>query len=239
MTKFTNQSLNQSLNREEITMSNQATPATSNDTARWMSYSLAAAAGLGATTLDADAEIIYSGVQDISIDQFSSINLNLDGDGYNDVLLKNYVFGGGNYQGLSVNYAPGKLVGFNNGLNYASALAAGDMIDSAATSAGLFFGSMAYGTSNPSAQFNDVENAFLGLEFVVSTPSRGEAPTTSFAWIRVSIDNDAGTFIVHDWAYNSILGEGIQAGQVPAPSTLAFLAVGAAGVQNLRRRRNG
>ena len=206
---------------------------------RWVSYSLAAAAGLGAVAADADAEIVYSGIQDISIDQFSSLNLNLDGDAYADILLKNYVFGGGNYQGLYVNYFPGKVVGFNAGLSYASALQAGDMIDSAATANGVFIASMAYGSNNPNAEFNSVTNAYIGLEFAgIGVGSVPEGAQTLFGWIRVSIDNDAGTFIVHDWAYNNVNGEGIQAGAVPAPGTLAFLAAGAAGLQTLRRRRN-
>ena len=61
------------------------------------SYALAAGAAAAAAAAAADASIVYSGTQNISISQFSSLNLNLDGDAYGDVLLKNYVFGGGNY----------------------------------------------------------------------------------------------------------------------------------------------
>ena len=71
-----------------------------------VAYSLAAGAA-AATALSAGADVIYSGLQDLSIGQFSSLNLNVDGDAYGDVLLKNYVFGGGNYMGATVNFAPG------------------------------------------------------------------------------------------------------------------------------------
>ena len=61
-------------------------------------YALAAGAA-AAAALNASGAIVYSGVQDIAIAQFSSLNLNIDGDASGDLLLKNYVFGGGNYQG--------------------------------------------------------------------------------------------------------------------------------------------
>lgn len=195
-----------------------------------LAYSLAAGAAAGVAASHADAQVVYSGVQDIGIAQFSSQNLNLDGDAYNDILLENYIFGGGNYQGLYVNFFPGKVVGFNAGLNYASALNEGDLIDSSTTAGGPFAASMAYGANNPNAEFNNVDGAFIGLEF----PING---TSHFGWVRVSIDNAAGKFVVNDWAYNSVPGEGLLAGQVPEPTTLGLLAAGAVGVAALRRRK--
>ena len=93
---------------------------------------------------------------------------------------------------------------------------------------------------NPNAQFNSVSNAFIGLSF----PSGSD---TYFGWVRVAIDNAAGTFVIKDWAYNdlteppatgvtqAITGPGIQAGDtgdgfVPEPGTLGLLAAGAAGL---------
>jgi len=191
-------------------------------------YSLAAGAA-AAAALNASAAIVYSGVQDISISQFSSLNLNIDGDAYGDLLLKNYVFGGGNYQGATVNFFPGKLVSFNaNGLAYASALSSGFTVD--ASSVGpSFFGSMAYGSANPNAQFNSASNAFLGLSFSSGT-------NVFYGWVRVSLNNAAGTFVVHDWAYENS-GAGIQTGAVPAPGALGLLAAGASGLGLLRSRK--
>lgn len=196
---------------------------------RRAAYSLAAgaAAGMAGT---ADAQIVYSGVQDLAIAQFSSQNLNLDGDAYNDILLKNYVFLGGNYQGAYVNFAPGKVVGFFSGFGYASALSEGDLIDASTTAGGPFQSSMAYGGNNPNAEFNNVSGAFLGLEFPINA-------TSHFGWVRVTIDNAAGTFVINDWAYNSVPGEGLRAGQVPEPTALGLLAAGAAGVAAMRRRK--
>lgn len=193
-------------------------------------YSLAAGAAAAAAA-SAHAEIVYSGVQDLSVDQFSSLGVDIDLDGFADLTLKNYVFTGGNYQGATVIYYPGRLVGFNAGPSnyaYVSALSAGFLIDSA--SAGpTFFGSMAYGASNPNAQFNMVDNAYLGLSF-----ARGGG--VNYAWLRVSIDNAAGTFVVHDWAFDDS-GAGIAAGVIPAPPALGLLAAGAAGLGLLRGRQ--
>jgi hypothetical protein len=190
------------------------------------SYALAAGAA-AATAASADAGIVYSGAQDIAISQFSALNLNLDGDAYGDVLLKNYVFGG-NYMGATVNFAPGKLVSFNSGFSYVSALSAGFSID--ASSVGpSFFGSMAYGAANPNAQFNNASNAYLGLSFA-------SGANLYYGWVRVSVNQAAGTFIVHDWAYENS-GAGIAAGAVPAPGALGLFAAGASGLGFLRGRK--
>ena len=190
------------------------------------SYALAAGAA-AATAASADAGIVYSGAQDLAISQFSALNLNLDGDAYGDVLLQNYVFGG-SYMGASVNFAPGKLVSFNAGYSYVSALSAGFSID--ASSVGpSFFGSMAYGAANPNAQFNNASNAYLGLSFA-------SGANLYYGWVRVSVNQAAGTFIVHDWAYENS-GAGIAAGAVPAPGALGLFAAGASGLGFLRGRK--
>jgi hypothetical protein len=190
-----------------------------------------AAAGAVAAAGTAHAGIIYSGEQNLSIAQFTSLNLNLDGDAYGDLLLKNYVFGGGNYQGATVNFFPGKLVSFNagpGGFAYVSALNAGFVINSSSVGPS-FTGSMAYGSANPNAQFNTASSSFLGLSFA-------GASGTLYGWVRVSVNNAAGTFVVHDWAYDSS-GAGIAAGAIPAPGTLGLLAVGASGLGLLRGRK--
>jgi hypothetical protein len=197
---------------------------------RRAAYALAAgAAAVGAT--DADAAVVYSGPQNISILSGNSQTINLDGDGFNDLLLKNYVFGAGAYQGATVSFSPGKLVGFTSGISYASALTAGSPIN-IGTLGPSFFGSMAYGAVNPNAQFNNVTNAFLGLSF----PS---GPNTYYGWVRVDVNNAAKTFVVKDWAYESTPGVGIAAGAglVPEPATLGLLACGAAGIAAIRRQK--
>ncbi|QDT67751.1 hypothetical protein MalM25_06550 [Planctomycetes bacterium MalM25] len=173
---------------------------------RRRAYSVAAGATAALAGAEADAQIIWSTPQDISIDQSNSQTLNLDGDIYYDLVLKNYVFNGGNYQGAYVVYGPGKTVGFQAAFAYASALLPGDLIDASTVDSGFATTSLAYGANNPSAEFNDVENAYLGLGFPIS----GEI---HYGWVRVSIDNAVGSFTIHDWAYSITPGQGIAAGQ--------------------------
>lgn len=192
---------------------------------RRAAYSLAAMAAAGST----EAAVIYSGTQNISIAQFNSLNLDINGDAQGDVLLKNYVFGGGNYQGATVNFFPGKMVTGTSVNNYVTALNAGFTVEASAL--GNFTGSMAYGAANPNAQFNSASGKFIGLQFPSGT-------NTYNAWVRVDVNNTAGSFNVADWAYENVPGVGIVTGVVPEPvSSLGLLAAGAAGVAALRRRR--
>ncbi|MEO0529616.1 MAG: PEP-CTERM sorting domain-containing protein [Planctomycetota bacterium] len=183
--------------------------------ARRAAYSLAAGAAATAAG-DAEAQIVWSTIQDIEILQGFSQAINLDGDfniyeqPANDILLKNYTFLGGPYQGAYVYYLGGKTVGFTAGPNnfaYSSALNAGDLIDPTTTADLIVTSSLAYGGNNPNAEFNDAPNGFIGLAFPINN-------IVHYGWIRVSIDNAGGTFIVRDWAYNSVPGEPINAGQV-------------------------
>jgi hypothetical protein len=54
--------------------------------------------------------------------------------------------------------------------------------------------------------------------------------------VRLSLNNAAGTFMVHDWAFEDT-GGSIQTGAVPAPGTLGILAAGASGLGLLRGRK--
>jgi hypothetical protein len=208
---------------------------------RRVAYSLAAGAAAVAATSEqsAEAEVVYSGLQNInnvpSIDppypDPYRLFLDLDGDGFTDMALQNAFFGGVPYQGLTITTFPGQVVGFRAGaFNYAYVqnLSEGALIDST-TVGPTFFGSMASPT-NPNSQFNSAPDAYLGFSFPISG-------STHFGWMRVGIDNVNASFLVKDWAYESESGVGIHAGEVPEPTTLGLLAAGAAGVALLRRRK--
>lgn len=199
---------------------------------RRVAYSLAAGAASVAAA-EAQAEIAYSGIQNISIGQFGSLNLDLDEYGASpDIKLKNYVFGG-NYIGATVLNAPGLLVLSNASFPYyVTALSAGDLIDSTTVSSHTpgFYGSMAYG-ANPNSEFKTASDAYVGLSF----PNGADV---FYGWVRVGVNLSAGTFLVKDWAYNDGAGVGILAGQtVPEPASLGLLAAGSVGLLAMRRSR--
>jgi hypothetical protein len=177
---------------------------------RRVAYSIAAGAVVGSAT-DAEALIVYSGIEDISIELGNFQSLQFDADEYVDVYLRNYFYANPvphTYQGMKVEFANGRFVGKRvNNLNYVRALAAGYEIN--ATNVDYVSGSLANGDLNPNAEFRNVQNAFIGVGFPISGDG---SPDNYFGWIRVSIDNEAGSFVVHEWAYEDVLGTPIRAG---------------------------
>ncbi|QEG37439.1 PEP-CTERM sorting domain-containing protein [Bythopirellula goksoeyrii] len=182
-------------------------------------YKLAAGAVV-ATSCAAESEAAvqyFEGPIDVPQEIGQPIDLNLDN--YTDIVLKNYIFNGGNYQGATVSFYPGKTVGFStNGPaisgEYMTALSVGTFIDSSSLGPS-FYGSMAYGALNPNAQFNNITDGYIGFAFPIG-------PTDLyFAWMRVDVDNAAGTLLIKDWAYEDQTGVGITVGDMGTPLFLA------------------
>ncbi|MEM6749844.1 MAG: PEP-CTERM sorting domain-containing protein [Planctomycetota bacterium] len=198
-----------------------------NRLARYSAVLGAAAVSGIAVTDAAEAVIIHTGNANINIYQYGALTLDVNLDGYTDINLQNYVFGG-NYQGASVASFPGQLHSFTTGLTYGTALSPGDPID-AGTVGPSFFGGLAY-ANNPDSQFDNITDGLIGFSFPIGAGLH-------FAWVSVDIDNAAGTFVVNEWAYESDPGVGIAAAAIPEPSALGLLAAGAAGLSVMRRNR--
>ena len=80
----------------------------------------------------------------------------------------------------------------------------------------------------------------IGFKFnPASTDGFNPAPNdtpTNYGWFRLEVNTTTGGKIV-DWAYETTPNASIKAGAVPEPSSLGCLALGAAGIRTLRRRR--
>lgn len=194
---------------------------------RRAAYTLAASAAAVGTANSADAAIQYSGIQNIAVGSGFFQNLDLNLDSAQDITLQNFNNFAGPYQGLNTFIGAG-AVGFTSGFSYISALGAGTLVDGSSNF--KFFGSMAYGANNPNAQFNNVTDAYIGVR--LASPAN-----TNYGWVRVDVNNANKTLLIKDWAYEDVAGTGIRTGAIPEPGTLGMLAVGAAGLASLRRKR--
>lgn len=187
--------------------------------ARRAAYSLAAGAAAGLVQ-QVDAAVVYSGIENFNIDRRNELPLSLDGNGLSDIYLKNFVYTGkaGYFQGALVRFAPGRLVAKRvNDLNYVKALGAGFLVNSASVHPDAFVGTMAQGALAPNAEFNNVQNAYIGFSFAYfpdSPPPPVEERSIRYGWARVSINNAIGSFVVHDWAYESDFNVGIRTGDM-------------------------
>jgi len=77
---------------------------------------------------------------------------------------------------------------------------------------------------------------YIGFRFL----DDGDSGTTLYGWANISIDTNANTFTMTEWAYDDS-GAGIEVGAVPEPEAtvtgLAALALGAAGLRRWRKSR--
>ena len=67
--------------------------------------------------------------------------------------------------------------------------------------------------------WSGVENMYMGLQFVA-------ADGTHYGWVQLSVYDEYPGMHIHDWAYETSPGFGIQMGMVPEPSTWALFGLG-------------
>lgn len=197
-----------------------------------------AAAGTAATfsgTQNADGAITYTQVgflvqdtavggsfaaRDLLFDTFHLTLLHSLGD---DVATTGYAIVDPDLAGTPA----ARFAGFGNGnFDYVTKVPAGSAISSLAFPA-LDFATMAYNGGYGGDQFLAPGMAFIGVQF----------DGDRYGWVRVNMSGSPlNAFTIVDYAYGGH-GESVFAGQVPEPSSLGLLAMGATGLAAWRRRR--
>lgn len=196
----------------------------------------AAAVGAAGMTQVADASIVHSGLVNIAIPD------NIDG------IYMNVVSGAtgttGSVTGWDINpYTAGAA---GSGLNLWSANTNTWFSTTANTPAGSGF-ILPAGTpiSGAAAAFfrpggaavvagvtlNSSDN-LLGFRFA----NEANGGLFHFGWMRLQFGADGGTRSIVEYAYEDVAETAINAGAVPAPGSLALLALGAVGVAGRRRK---
>jgi len=209
-------------------------------------YAVASGAFVAAAD-QAEAGIIYSGVQDIAVGNQKTVDLNVNDTGplsdmVVDFKLRQTNVISGLFQTLTLSVIPqgSNEVVLDVG-GFAAALNTGDLISSADTLGGgtKVMASYKFKLStlqSSSGPWRGVDDKFLGLYFDI--PGDG----SHFGWARLNMTaNKSATATLVDWAYETIPDTPIIAGAVPEPSSLSlgFLALGAVGVAALVRSRLG
>ena len=201
--------------------------------AHFVACAAAAGAGVVGIAQTADAGIVYSGVVNIPIPD------NIDG------IYMNMVTGVSNPSAASVpgwDITPYTAAAGQFNLWSADAstwLSTGGVVggpyklaDGAPIGpAGSFFRPGGGTNVGLEMTLNSNQN-LLGFKFV----NEANAGATHYGWLRLQFGANAGTRAIVEYAYENVANTAIPAGAVPAPGSLALLALGAAGVAGRRRR---
>ena len=226
----------------------------------WPLYAAATGSALAFAT-SAHAGTIYSGVQNLQISVPEAGPLHETANGTLHILgqlftfnlnrtLRHSFYGGSDQAGRA--FIGGNAILDDNGSRSARRLASGANITAGAPFVGVFGAnnlrqhktSHFYGTHTTTiGEWFKNDDAFAGIR--VHTGGGDH-----LGWIQIRLqDTNSDDWVDHmtivDWAYNDVAGASIAAGDTGAPSAvpepgtraMALLAVGAAGVLALRKRR--
>jgi hypothetical protein len=210
-----------------------------------VAYALAS----GAVASSASGAIVYSGVQDLSLSAgvgtANSLAIDVNGGG-TDFTLNFLAHDGSNTGRLDIaSSASSASLATGANKNIAAALSAGAAI-SASPASNQWGGTNA---AKLMTEFDATTGAALAGDWgnVNSKYIGGRIETTpgsnqfNYGWIRISTpSSDAGAVTVHDWAYETTVGQSILAGQIsaiPGGGAMALFSLGAAGLGRWRKRK--
>jgi hypothetical protein len=196
-----------------------------------------------ASASSAQAAIIVKNTSPVTSDNFTEgdVTWDVDGNGHDDALFKNYLRGTSTYFGIKRLYGLGAF-GFKG--EAVQKLSAGAMVGPTAVfcTTSVAFES---GRIRMSGGFVSGESALVGFRFTLLPGS-----TTLYGWANITAtngdsDDDYGTFTINHWAYDdtgaSILAGQTEAAAVPEPAAYAAglggLALGAAALRRRRQKR--
>ncbi|PHS68449.1 MAG: hypothetical protein COB12_00950 [Flavobacterium sp.] len=152
---------------------------------------------------DATGQVIYTDIDPDFVGGLGdSIGIDFDNDGTDDVTILQS--NNGNYELVTANTAaPNGVVANSNGYLYASNLSYGASINSFNS---FYSGSASFcaGVGYTGSAFCGLGEGYLGVKFEI-------AGATHYGWVRVDIA-DSSNFTVIDFAYESMAGETILAG---------------------------
>lgn len=197
----------------------------SNLSSRLQKHFVVCAAAAAAVATTANAGVVYSGPVSIVIpDTIDGVYMNVlngatgsSGGAVAGWDINPYTAGAGNFNLWGPDANTWLEVGGNYNLPFNTPIGSGGT-----------FGRPG-GTATVTSQVNlNSDNNYFGFEFVAEGPN-----TTHYGWIQVRFA-DIGTREIIGYAFDDVAGTTIGAGVIPAPASMALLALG--GLVGRRRR---